>query len=57
MVSVGEAGPFEHRAEAVLERYEQARVRLLRTGHDGAVTDVADGWYLGVQTFPELHAQ
>jgi competence protein ComEC len=57
VVSVGESNPFGHPAEAVLERYEQAGVRLLRTDHDGAVTALTDGQNLEVRTFAELHPQ
>ena len=55
VVSVGESNPFGHPAEAVLERYEQAGVRLLRTDHDGAVAAITDGQNLEVRTFAELH--
>lgn len=55
VVSVGEANPFGHPAEAALERYEQAGVRLLRTDTDGAVTAMTDGENLEVHTFLELH--
>jgi competence protein ComEC len=55
VVSVGEANPFGHPAAAILERYEQARVRLLRTDRDGAVTAMTDGQNLEVHTFAELH--
>jgi competence protein ComEC len=57
VVSVGESNPFGHPAEAVLERYERAGVRLLRTDHDGAVTAITDGQNLEVRTFAELHPQ
>ena len=57
VVSVGEANPFGHPAEVVLERYERAGVRLLRTDRDGAVTAVSDGQSLEVHTFLELHPQ
>jgi competence protein ComEC len=38
LVSVGEANPFRNPAEAVMDRYEQAGVRLLRTDDDAAIT-------------------
>jgi len=37
----------------VIERYEQAGVRLLRTNRDGAVTAITDGHSLAVHTFAE----
>jgi competence protein ComEC len=49
-VSVGEADPFGHPAENVIERYEQAGVRLLRTDRDGAITD---GQNLSVHAYAE----
>ncbi|MGA8224086.1 MAG: DNA internalization-related competence protein ComEC/Rec2 [Candidatus Acidiferrales bacterium] len=55
VVSVGEANPFGHPAKEVIERYEQAGVRLLRTDRDGAVTALTDGRSLEVHTFVELH--
>jgi len=57
VVSVGEANPFGHPAEAVIERYEQAGVRLLRTDRDGAVTALTDGRSLEVHAFMELHSK
>ena len=57
VVSVGEANPFGHPAEAILERYEHAGVSLLRTDRDGAVTATTDGQNLEVHTFAELHPQ
>ncbi len=53
VVSVGESNPFGHPASAVIERYEQAGVRLLRTNRDGAVTAITDGHSLAVHTFAE----
>jgi competence protein ComEC len=57
VVSAGEANPFGHPAQVVLERYDQAGVRLLRTDDDGAVTATIDGRTLEVRTFAELHPQ
>ena len=57
VVSVGEANPFGHPAEAALKRYEQAGVRLLRTDRDGAITAITDGQNLEVHTYAELHPQ
>jgi len=56
VVSVGESNPFGHPAEAVIERYEQAGVRLLRTDRDGAVSALTDGRSLEVHTYAELHS-
>ncbi len=52
-VSVGEANPFGHPAEAVVERYENKGVRLLRTDRDGAITAITDGHDLIVQGYNE----
>ena len=57
VVSVGEANPFGHPAEAALKRYQQAGIRLLRTDRDGAVTAITDGQDLQVHSFAELHPQ
>jgi competence protein ComEC len=58
VVSVGEANPFGHPAEVVVERYEHDGVRLLRTDRDGAVTTWTDGRSLVVSTFAggEIHS-
>ena len=55
VVSVGESNPFGHPADAVLERYQVAGVRLLRTDRDGAVTALTDGRNFDVRTFVESH--
>jgi competence protein ComEC len=55
VVSVGEANSFGHPAVPVIERYEQAGVRLLRTDRDGAVTALTDGRSLEVRTFLATH--
>ena len=55
VVSVGESNPFGHPADAVLERYQVAGVRLLRTDRDGAVTALTDGQNFDVRTFVESH--
>jgi competence protein ComEC len=52
-VSVGEANPFGHPSESVVERYEQDGVRLLRTDRDGAITALTDGTNLSVRTYIE----
>jgi competence protein ComEC len=51
VVSVGEANPFGHPSESVVERFQQDGVRLLRTDRDGAVTAVTDGTNLSVRTY------
>lgn len=53
--SVGEANPFGHPAGAVIERYEQAGVRLLRTDRDGAVSAITDGRSLLVHSYAEAN--
>jgi competence protein ComEC len=55
VASVGESNPFGHPAEAVVERYERAGVRFLRTDRDGAVTALTNGRELTVSTFAESH--
>ena len=50
-VSVGEANPFGHPSESVLERYGERGVQLLRTDRDGAITASTDGTTLSVRTF------
>jgi competence protein ComEC len=57
VVSVGEDNPFGHPVEAVVERYQAAGVRFLRTDKDGAVTATADGTALVVTTYAEEHPQ
>jgi competence protein ComEC len=55
VASVGESNPFGHPAEPVVERYERAGVRFLRTDRDGAVTALTNGHDLTVSTFAESH--
>ncbi|HKN60984.1 MAG TPA: ComEC/Rec2 family competence protein [Candidatus Acidoferrales bacterium] len=55
VASVGESNPFGHPAEPVVERYERAGVRFLRTDRDGAVTALTNGRELTVSTFAESH--
>jgi len=57
VVSVGEANPFGHPAETVLERYGRDHVSLLRTDRDGAVTALTDGRTLEIHTYAESHAK
>ncbi len=52
-VSVGEANPFGHPSENVIERIEQHGVRMLRTDRDGAITVQTDGTSLSVRTYIE----
>jgi competence protein ComEC len=54
VISVGEANPFGHPAENIVERYEHSGVRLLRTDRDGAVTALTDGKNMVVHAFAEL---
>ncbi|MGC2422151.1 MAG: ComEC/Rec2 family competence protein [Candidatus Acidiferrales bacterium] len=56
-VSVGEGNSFGHPAESVVERYESAGIRLLRTDRDGAITALTDGENLFVRTYREDHSQ
>ncbi|HKV04545.1 MAG TPA: ComEC/Rec2 family competence protein [Candidatus Acidoferrales bacterium] len=53
VVSVGEANPFGHPSENVIERYERSGVRLLRTDRDGAVTALTDGQNLSIHAYAE----
>jgi competence protein ComEC len=53
VISVGEANPFGHPSENVVERYEHAGVRLLRTDRDGAVTALTDGQSLSMHAYSE----
>ncbi len=53
VVSVGDANPFGHPAESIIERYTRAGVRLLRTDRDGAVTALLDGNSISIRTFAE----
>jgi competence protein ComEC len=53
VVSVGEANPFGHPSDDVIERYEHSGVRLLRTDRDGAVTAITDGQNLSVHSYVE----
>ena len=50
-VSVGEANPFGHPAESVVERFEAHAVKLLRTDRDGAITAITDGASLTLRTY------
>jgi competence protein ComEC len=53
VISVGEGNSFGQPFPAVLERYAQAGIRLLRTDMDGAVTARTDGKTLTVTAFRE----
>jgi competence protein ComEC len=48
-VSVGEANPFHHPAEAVVDRYESDGIKLLRTDLDGEITAITDGQSISVR--------
>jgi competence protein ComEC len=52
-VSVGEANPFHHPAEAVVNRYQNDGIQLLRTDRDGAITAVTDGQSISVRNYVE----
>ncbi len=52
-VSVGEANSFGHPAQSVIDRYDDAGVRLLRTDRDGAITAITDGQNLFVHAYAE----
>lgn len=43
VISVGEANPYGHPSQALLERLEQAGVLVLRTDQDGAIHVATDG--------------
>jgi competence protein ComEC len=51
VISVGEANPFGHPAQYVIERYVHSGARLFRTDRDGAVTALTDGRNIVVQAF------
>jgi competence protein ComEC len=51
VVSVGEANPFGHPSESVVDRLEQHGVRLLRADREGAVTELTDGTNPSVRTY------
>jgi competence protein ComEC len=53
IASVGAGNPFGHPAASVVERYEQAGVRLLRTDQDRAVRALTDGKNLSVRWYAE----
>jgi competence protein ComEC len=55
-ISVGQTNAFGHPAENVVERYEHAGVRLLRTDRDGAVSARTDGNEISVHSFAEQHS-
>jgi competence protein ComEC len=56
VISVGEINPFGHPSDAVIDRYLERGIRLLRTDRDGAVTALTDGQTLTVQSFIEIHS-
>lgn len=51
VVSVGQANPFGHPAETVVDRYESDGINLLRTDRDGAITAVTDGQSISVHDY------
>ena len=48
VVSVGQANPFGHPSETVVNRYQSDRINLLRTDRDGAITAITDGQTVSV---------
>ena len=50
-VSVGQANPFSHPAETVVNRYESDGIELLRTDRDGAITAITDGQTISVHDY------
>jgi competence protein ComEC len=57
VVSVGQANPFGHPAESIIERYARDGVRLLRTDRDGCVTVLTDGRVLTVEAYAERQSR
>lgn len=55
VASVGEANPFGHPAQPIVDRYTGIGARFLRTDRDGAVTAMTDGHAISVTTFAESH--
>jgi competence protein ComEC len=53
VISVGAGNPFGHPAEAVMERYRQDGIQVLRTDQYGAVTAQTNGRDLQVFTFTD----
>ncbi|MDE3168537.1 MAG: ComEC/Rec2 family competence protein, partial [Acidobacteriota bacterium] len=51
VVSVGASNSFGQPAQAVVERYDEDGVRLLRTDRDGAITAIADGTSLAISAY------
>ena len=51
VISAGENNPYGHPNPELLERLEQARVRVLRTDRDGAVRILTDGSNIEVTCF------
>ena len=50
-VSVGQANPFGHPAETVVNRYESDGIELLRTDREGAITAITNGQTISVQDY------
>jgi|SRR5579871_463916 len=53
VISVGRTNPFGHPVQAVLDRYAQDGVRLLRTDRDGAISAITNGRTLSVSAYAE----
>jgi beta-lactamase superfamily II metal-dependent hydrolase len=48
---VGQANPFNHPAETVVDRYKSDGIELLRTDRDGAIAAITDGQTLSVHDY------
>jgi competence protein ComEC len=51
IISAGEDNPYGHPSPGLLDRLENARVRILRTDRDGAVHVLTDGARLEITCF------
>jgi competence protein ComEC len=51
IISAGEQNPYGHPSPALLQRLEDAGVRILRTDRDGAVQVLTDGERLEIDCF------
>jgi competence protein ComEC len=51
IISAGEDNPYRHPSQELLERLENAGVRVLRTDRDGAVHVLTDGYTLEITCF------
>ncbi|MEJ7709257.1 MAG: ComEC/Rec2 family competence protein [Pyrinomonadaceae bacterium] len=51
VISVGQASPYGHPAQEVMERWEQQGAQVLTTGSAGTITVMTDGDNLQLETF------